>query len=157
MAVEFSEQAKREFQEILKRYPNREAAMLPTLHLAKREFGYLSVEVMAYLAKLLEVPPAKVYDVLSFYTLFPAQEVGKYVIQVCSGLPCALRGAEEIVEHLKEKLQIDVGQTTPDKKFTLLKVECLGSCGTAPVVQINDQYHEDLTPEKLDRILDSLE
>jgi len=156
MAVEFSEAAKKELEEILKHYPDRQAAMLPVLHLAKREFKAITPEVMEYVASLLEVPPIKVMDTTSFYTMFPRQKEGKYVIQVCSTLSCSLMGAETVVDYLKKKLNIDVGQTTPDGKFTLKKVECLGSCGTAPVMQINDDYYESLTEEKIDKILESL-
>ncbi len=157
MAVEFSEAAKQEFQEILKHYPTKEAAMLPTLHLAKREFDHISPEVMTYISQLLDLHVTRVANVVSFYTLFPREPEGKYVIQVCSTLSCQLMGAETVVDHIKEKLNIDVGETTPDGKFTLKKVECLGSCGTAPVMQINDDYYEKLTVEKIDKILDSLE
>jgi NADH-quinone oxidoreductase E subunit len=157
MAVEFSEAAKKEFEEILQHYPTKEAAMLPTLHLAKREFGHISLDVMNYIGKLLDLHPTRVANVVSFYTLFPREPEGKYVIQVCSTLSCQLMGAETVVEHIKKKLNIDVGETTPDKKFTLKKVECLGSCGTAPVMQINDDYYEQLTEEKIDQILDNLE
>lgn len=156
MAVEFSETAKQEFEEILKHYPTKEAAMLPTLHLAKREFGHISLDVLNYIGKLLELHPTRVANVVSFYTLFPREPEGKYVIQVCSTLSCQLMGAETVVEYIKKKLNIDVGETTPDKKFTLKKVECLGSCGTAPVMQINDDYYEQLTEEKIDKILDGL-
>ncbi len=157
MAVEFSAEAKRELEEILKHYPNKQAALLPALHLAKREFKQITPEVMEYIGNLLDVPPIKVMDTVSFYTMFPREKEGKYVIQVCSTLSCSLMGAESVVEYIKKKLKIDVGETTPDGKFTLKKVECLGSCGTAPVMQINDDYYEQLTEEKIDQILDSLE
>lgn len=157
MAVEFSEAAKQEFAEIVNHYPTKEAAMLPTLHLAKREFGQISPEVMTYISQLLDLHVTRVANVVSFYTLFPREPEGKYVIQVCSTLSCQLMGAETVVDHIKKKLAIDVGETTPDNKFTLKKVECLGSCGTAPVMQINDDYYEQLTVEKIDKILDSLE
>lgn len=157
MSVEFSEEAKKEFNEIVQKYPEKRAALLPTLHLAQREFGWISEDVMKYISELLNIPVTEVYDTASFYTMFKLQPTGKYVIQVCSTLSCYLRGSKEIVEHIKKKYNIDVGETTKDGKFTLWKVECLGSCGTAPVVQINDDYHEDMTIEKLDEILDNLE
>lgn len=156
MAVEFSEAAKQEFSEILTHYPTKEAAMLPVLHLAKREFGHVSTEIMTYIGELLELNVTRVANVVSFYTLFPGAPEGKYVIQVCSTLSCQLMGAETVVDHIRKKLNIGVSETTPDKKFTLKKVECLGSCGTAPVMQINDTYYEQLTVEKIDKILDSL-
>ena len=156
MAVEFSEAAKKEFEEILKHYPDRHAALLPVLHLAKREFKTITPEVMEYIAGLLDVPPVKVLDMTSFYTMFPREKEGKYVIQVCSTLSCSLMGAESVVDYLRKKLNIEVGQTTSDGRFTLKKVECLGSCGTAPVMQINDDYYESLTEKKIDKILESL-
>jgi NADH-quinone oxidoreductase subunit E len=105
----------------------------------------------------LELSPAHVFGVLTFYTHYRRPGDGKYLLQVCSTISCALRGSRDIAAYLEKRLGIEPGQTTPDGKFTLKKVECLGSCGTAPVVQINETYHENMTPEKLDRILDSLE
>jgi len=157
MAVEFSPQAEKEFEETLERYPNKEAVLLPVLHLAQREFGVLSDEVLEYVARLLVLPPSRVKSVASFYTLFNIKEVGRYVIRVCHTLPCALNGAEEVMEYIKKRLNIEVGETTPDKKFTLLECECLGSCNTAPVMQINDRHYENLSLEKIDQILGSLE
>lgn len=155
-AIAFSTDTLAEFEDIVSRYPNKEAAMLPALHLAKREFKVISPEVMAYVARLLDLSPLDVLNVVSFYTLYPREEEGRHVIQVCATLSCDLMGATSIVDHLKEKLNIEVGQTTPDKRFTLKKVECLGSCGTAPMFQINDDYYENLTIERVDQILDSL-
>ncbi len=157
MAVKFSPQAARKFKETLSRYPHREAALLPVLLLAQREFGVLSDEVVDHVAGLMELPTSRVKSVVSFYTLFNTREVGRYVIRVCHTLSCALNGAEEVIAHIKKRLQIEVGETTADKKFTLLECECLGSCNTAPVMQINDRYYENLTLEQVDRILDSLE
>ncbi|RMG56904.1 MAG: NADH-quinone oxidoreductase subunit NuoE [Deltaproteobacteria bacterium] len=157
MAVKFSEQAQREFEEILKRYPERQAAILPTLHLAQREFGYISPEVVEYVSDLLGFTPARIYGVVTFYTMYNRNPVGKYHLQVCRNISCSLLGAKHIIEHLTEKLGIKPGETTPDGKFTLSLVECLGSCGTAPVMQINDDYYENLTVEKVDEILEKLE
>lgn len=156
MSLKFTETAKSDLDKLVAKYPNKEAALLPVLQLAKREFKTISPEVMAYVGVLLEVSPIEVMNVVSFYTLYPRAEEGKYVIQVCSTLSCALKGAGSMSDYLEEKLDVKVGETTVDKKFTLKKVECLGSCGTAPVVQINDDYYENLTREKLDRILDGL-
>jgi len=156
MSVVFNEAALKEFEEILSHYPNREAAMLPALHLAKREFKTITQEVMEYLGNLMDVSPIKVLDVVSFYTLYPSEEEGRHVIQVCSTLSCSLMGSKHILEYLESKLGIACGETTPDKQFTLKKVECLGSCGTAPVMQINDDYYENLTTDKIDQILSSL-
>jgi len=156
MKVKFSEEALKEYQDLLKRYPERRAALLPTLYLAQREFGWISREVMEYLSQLMEIPVTEILDTVSFYTMFKTRPSGKYHIQVCSTLSCALRGSREIFEHLTKKLGIQEGEVTPDGKFSLMKVECLGSCGTAPVVQINNDYYEGMTPEKLDNILENL-
>jgi len=142
--------------QLLDHYPDKEAALLPVLHIARSEFGTLTPEVMEYVAGLLGLSPLQVMDVVSFYTLYPRQEEGRYVIQICATLSCALLGAESLADHLEQRLGIKVGETTPDKKFTLKKVECLGSCGTAPVMQINDVYYENLTVAKIDDILAKL-
>jgi NADH-quinone oxidoreductase E subunit len=154
--VEFSTEALEQFKTTLAKYPEKEAALLPTLWLAQEEFGYLSFEVMSYVAKLLTIPPSKVYSVASFYTMFKKEPTGKYLIQICRTLPCQLRGAEEVTAMICEKLGIKKGETTPDDKFTMIEVECLGSCGTAPMMQINYDYHENLTKSKINQIIDSL-
>jgi len=155
--LEFSQEAKEKFNKFLEKYPTKEAALLPTLHLAQKEFGYLSIEGMDYVAKLLNLPPARVYGVASFYTMFNRKPVGKYHIQVCTNLSCSLMGAEEMVKYLEKKLNIKMGQTRADGKFTLSSVECLGSCGTAPMMQVNDLFYENLTFEGIDQILTQLE
>ena len=156
MPVQFSGKTYEQFEEVLTHYPTKRAALLPTFWLAQQEFGYLSPEVMEYIATLLGLSPAYVGSVASFYTMFYKEPVGKFHVQVCTNLSCTLRGAERIVECVEKKLSIGLGQTTPDKKFTLSEVECLGSCGTAPVVQINDDYHENLTPESVVRLIEEL-
>ncbi len=156
MKVSFSKEAQKEFKEILRRYPDKRAALLPTLHLAQREFGWLSTDVMEYVGELLELPYAAVYDTATFYTMFKLKPIGKYHLQVCHTLSCALRGAGEICRHIEQKYGIKNGEVTADGKFSLEKVECLGSCGTAPVVQINEDYHEGLTVEQLDKLLEKL-
>ena len=138
------------------RYPQKEAAMLPVLYLAQREFGYLSEEAIDYVAKLMGQSPARVQGVVSFYTMLNMRPIGRHHIQICRTLPCALGGAEKITGFIKQKLGIDVGQTTADGRFTLSEVECLASCGTAPMIQINDHYYENLTEAKVTEILDSL-
>ncbi len=153
MSIAFSETNMRRVEKILAHYPDKEAALLPVLHVARAEFKTITPEVMDYIAGLLKVHPLQVMDVVSFYTLYPRQDEGRHVIQVCATLSCALLGAEYLVDHLERKLGIKVGETTQDKKFTLKKVECLGSCGTAPVMQINDDYYENLSIEKIDEIL----
>ena len=128
-----------------------------TLHLAQREYGCISPEVEEMIADRLELTLAYVHGVVTFYTFFHTESVGKYLLQFCSTLPCALRGSDELFDHCSKKLGIKAGETTQDGKFTLVKVECLGSCGTSPVVQVNEDYHEEMSIEKLDKLLDSLE
>ena len=137
-------------------YPTKRAAILPTFWLAQQEFGYLSAGTIEYIGQLLDLSPAYVASVASFYTMFNTKPVGKFHVQVCTNLSCSLLGAEHIVECIEKKLGIGVGQTTPDGKFTLNEVECLGSCGTAPVAQINDDYHENLTSDGVVRLLHDL-
>ena len=156
MALEFSPDTLKKFEETVNRYPKKEAAMLPVLYLAQQEFGYLGEEAIAYVAKILEQPPARVHGVVSFYTMLNMKPIGRHHIQVCRTLPCALRGAEKITGFLTQKLGIELGQTTADRKFTLSEVECLASCGTAPMMQINDDYYESLTETKVTEILESL-
>jgi NADH-quinone oxidoreductase subunit E len=156
MAVEFSPETLKEFQATVARYPKKEAAMLPVLYLAQREFGHLGPEAIDYVAKLMDQAPARVHGVVSFYTMYNMAPIGRHHIQVCRTLPCALRGAEEVTDFLKKKLAIQCGQTTPDGRFTLSEVECLASCGTAPMMQVNDDYYENLTAEKIDQILEGM-
>ena len=152
-----SDSACRQIQDLISKYPQKRSALIPSLHLVQKELGYISSDTMADIARIFELSPNEVQEVTSFYTMFYRKPVGKYVLQVCTNISCQLCNAEGIMEHLKNRLGIKPGETTENKKFTLLEVECLGSCGTSPVVQINDDYHEDLTPEKLDAILDNLE
>ena len=156
MALEFSPETLKEFEAAVARYPRKEAAMLPVLYLAQREFGHLGAEAIEYVAKLMDQAPARVQGVVSFYTMYNMKPIGRHHIQVCRTLPCALRGAEEVTEFLKKKLGIECGQTTSDGRFTLSEVECLASCGTAPMMQVNDDYHENLTEEKINQILDAM-
>ena len=154
--IEFSEKAQKQIQEILTHYPDKRSALLPVLNLAQEEFGYISEGVMERIAHLLDLTPPKVYEVLTFYTLLNQKPVGKYMIQLCRTLQCALAGSENILAHLQKRLEIVVGGTTADGLFTLKTVECLASCGTAPALQINGVFYENLTREKVDRILDEL-
>jgi NADH-quinone oxidoreductase subunit E len=156
MALAFSAETLKKFEATVARYPKREAAMLPVLYLAQQEFGHLGPEAIAYIAKLMEQAPARVHGVVSFYTMFNTKPIGRHHIQVCRTLPCALGGAEKMIALLRQKLGIEPGQTTPDGRFTLTEVECLASCGSAPMMQINDDYYENLTEEKISGILDSL-
>ena len=146
----------KEFAATVARYPKKEAAMLPVLYLAQREFGYLGPEAVEYVAKLMDQAPARVQGVVSFYSMYNMKPIGRHHIQVCRTLSCALRGAEEVTEFLKKKLGIECGETTPDGRFTLSEVECLASCGTAPMMQVNDDYYENLTDEKINQLLDGM-
>ncbi len=157
MALKFSEAIEAEFGKICGRYPQKEAALLPALYLAQREFGHLSNEALRYVAQRLDLPPARVYGVATFYTMYNKEPVGKYLIQVCTNICCSLMGGDHVFHYISKKLGIKEGETTTDNKFTLMRVECLGACGNAPVMQINDKYYENLTKEKVDRIIASLE
>ncbi len=149
----FSEQAERELAAILARYPEKRSALLPLLHLVQREQGHVSPAAMEEVARRLNLQPVEVLEVATFYTWFNLRPVGKRRLQVCHNLSCTLMGAEGIIRSLKEELSIGEDETTPDGLFTLQRVECLASCGTAPVMQVNDDYHESLTPEKARALL----
>jgi len=156
MSVVFSDTATAEFERLLTRYPDKEAVILPTLHLAQKEFGYVSDEAVVYVAGLLGVSPARIEGIATFYTMYDRKPVGKYHVQVCRNISCSLLGAEHLIEHVAMKLGVKPGGTTPDGKFTLSLAERLGSCGTAPVMQVNDDYYENLTEASIDAILDRL-
>ncbi len=156
MSPEFSDQTKKKIEEVLSRYPRKEAAILPLLHLTQREFGCISNEEEKIVAEILGIKPIKVREVVSFYTMLNPKPVGKYHIQVCSNLSCFLMEAEELIDYLKEKLGIEPGETTPDKKFTLTTVECLGACDQAPSMMINFDYYGHLDKKKIDELLDKL-
>lgn len=157
--MQFSDETLVLVNKIIRRYPEgkQKSALLPILHLAQAEFdGWLSPAVMDYVASLLSIKPIEVYEVASFYSMYNLSPVGKCLIEVCQTGPCWLRGADEIVSHLELKLKIKVGETTSDGMFTLKTVECLGSCGTAPMFQCGSKYYENLTTEKVDEIVDQL-
>ncbi len=154
--IAFSEKKLKEVERIKKKYPVERSAVMSVLYLAQDEFGYINDEVIEYVAELLNMAPTRVKEVATFYTMYNKKPVGKYHIQVCHNLTCTLMGAETIVEYIEKKLGITVGETTKDGLFTLSEVECLGACGTAPVMQVNDTYYEQLTPEKIDQILEEL-
>ncbi|MCI0495475.1 MAG: NADH-quinone oxidoreductase subunit NuoE [bacterium] len=138
-------------------FPQRNSALIPALHLIQDQFGWVPPPAIKQLAQLLKTTPNKIYGVLTFYTMFNLKPVGKYHIQVCRNVSCSLLGAKHIIEHLSKKLKIQPGETTKDNKFTLSLVECLGACGTAPVMMINDTYYENLDAKKVDGILKSLQ
>ena len=142
---------------IIARYPEgrQKSALIPILHIAQKEFGgWLDVPVMDYIAKLLSIRNIEVYEVATFYTMFNMKPVGKYVLEVCRTGPCMTRGSEKILDHIRKKLNIKDGETTEDGLFTLKPAECLGACGYAPIMQLGKFYHENLTIEKVDEILD---
>ncbi|RYP93008.1 hypothetical protein DL770_000882 [Monosporascus sp. CRB-9-2] len=146
--------------EILKRYPPqyKKAAVMPLLDLGQRQHGFTSISVMNEVARVLEMPPSRVYEVASFYTMYNRSPVGKYHVQVCTTTPCQLGGcgSDKIVNAIKDHLGIKQGETTADGLFTFIEVECLGACVNAPMVQINDDYYEDLTPETTKQLLTAL-
>ena len=137
-------------------YPDKRGALLPVLHLAQDTFGYISLEVEEYVAGLFELSPAHVHEVVTFYTLYFQQPKGRHVVAVCHNLSCHLLGAKGIIEHLTRSLGVEVGETTPDGRVTLLSVECLCACEQAPMMQVDDRYEGNLTNEKVDGILDGL-
>lgn len=157
--IRFSDEAMATVNKIIARYPEgrHKSALIPILHLAQAEFGgWLSPETMDHVASILNIQAIEVYEVASFYSMFNLQPVGKCLIEVCQTSSCWLCGAEDIIDHLESKLGISVGETTSDGMFTLKTVECLGSCGTAPMLQVGADYHENLTIEKVDNLLDQL-
>src|SRR2546425_12811974 len=146
------------FDALLKRYPadRKRSAVLPALYLVQQQQGYITAQAMRHVAGLLEITAADVEDVVSFYTMFYTRPVGKFVVQVCRTLSCALNGAERVTQELSAKLGIQPGQTDPTRTFTLAEVECLGACDRAPVVMVNDAWHECLAPERAARFVDDL-
>jgi len=142
---------------IVARYPQKRAALLPVLWEVQQSKGWIDAEAEAWVAERLGTTPAHVHGAVTFYTMYKQRPMGKYHIQVCTTLSCMLCGSDELVDHLHEKLGIKEGEVTPDGKFSLVRVECLGSCGTAPMFQLNDDYHENLTLEGVDKLLDGLD
>ena len=159
MSIKFSEEKQQKAREIISRYPEgkQKSALIPLLHLAQEEFGgWLDVPVMDYVAEILAIQPIEVYEVATFYTMFNMKPVGKYVLEVCQTGPCMLRGSDDIIDHIKMRLGINAGETTPDGLFTLKPAECLGACGYAPMMQLGKFYKENLTKEKVDALLSEL-
>jgi NADH-quinone oxidoreductase subunit E len=156
MSPVITESTRKKIDEIVTHYKRKEAALLPVLHLVQGEVGFISAQEEKQVAEILGIKPIKVREVATFYTMINRKPVGKYLIQVCSNLSCSLLGGASLLEHLKNKLGIDVGETTPDKKFTLTTVECLGACEQAPCMMINFDYFGNLDHEKIDEILDKL-
>jgi NADH-quinone oxidoreductase subunit E len=155
--MKFSEDKLQKANEIIARYPQgkQKSALIPLLHMAQEENnGWLSVEAMDYVAQLLQLKPIEVYEVATFYSMYNLKPVGKYIFEVCQTGPCMLNGSDGIIDYIKSKLNIGVGETTADGMFTLKTVECLGACGYAPMMQMGKFYKEHLTPEKVDRIIE---
>ena len=153
----FSEEKLKKVSEIISRYPEgkQKSALLPVLHLAQEEFGgWLSPATMDYVATLLNLEPIEVYEVATFYSMYNLKPVGKYMFEVCQTGPCMLKGSDQIIDYIRQKLGIGVGETTPDGLFSLKLVECLGACGYAPMMQMGKHYREHLTPEKIDAIIE---
>jgi len=151
-----SEESRKRILESRSRYPAARSAVLPALYIVQEEQGYLTDESMEEVAELLGIPYVDVTSVATFYTMYSNRPVGRYVLAVCTTLSCSLLGAEHLVDYLSRKLGVKVGETTSDGLFTLWTVECLGACSGAPVMMVGDRYYENLTPEKLDEILDNL-
>jgi len=154
--MRFSEEKLKKVNEIKSRYPQgrQKSALIPLLHMAQEENnGWLSVEAMDYVAELLQIKPIEVYEVATFYSMYNLKPVGKYMFEVCHTGPCMLNGSDEIIDYIKQKLNIKVGETSADGMFTLKTVECLGACGYAPMMQLGKFYREHLTKEKVDQII----
>lgn len=155
--LKFSDDKLKEVKKIIDRYPQgkQKSALIPLLHMAQSEFGgWLSPESMDYVASLLSIGPIEVYEVATFYSMYNLQPVGKHIFEVCQTGPCMLNGSDNIINYIKTKLNIGVGETTEDGLFTLKTVECLGACGYAPMMQLGDHYREHLTKEKVDAIIE---
>lgn len=157
MSFLFSEQQLEEVKQVTGRYPEgrQKSALLPLLHMAQdKNNGWLSTEAMDYVASLLNIAPIEVYEVATFYSMYNLKPVGKYIFEVCQTGPCMINGSDDIVDYIKQKLNIGIGQTTADGLFTLKVVECLGACGYAPMMQLGKTYREHLTKEKIDAIVE---
>jgi NADH-quinone oxidoreductase subunit E len=153
----FSEEKLAKVKDLIAHYPEgkQKSALLPVLHLAQDEFGgWLSSDTMDYVAGLMNIEPIEVYEVATFYSMYNLKPVGRYMFQVCQTGPCMLSGSDQIIEYIKQRLGIGVGETTPDGLFTLKTVECLGACGYAPMMQLGKTYREHLTKEKVDAIME---
>jgi NADH-quinone oxidoreductase E subunit len=149
----FTKENLEKIEKLKKQYPTTKALTLPVLWIAQEQFGWISPETMKYVAQLLNLPVSHIYGVVTFYTMFNTQPVGRYHLQICTNISCQLLGAENLAGHICHRLNIKMGETTPDKKFTLSEVECLGSCGTAPMMQVNEEYFENLSNEEVDKLL----
>jgi len=156
MEFKFSEENLQKIEQVLKKYPTKQAAVMPVLYIAQEQYGWISKEVMVETASVLEMNEEDVFGVVTFYTMYHKKEMGKFHIQVCTNVSCMLRGGYQIYDAVKEKLGLDNGDVSNDKKFSLEEVECMGSCGTAPMIAVNEDFFENLDKEKALQILDSL-
>jgi NADH-quinone oxidoreductase E subunit len=154
--VQFSESSMKRFKETVAKYEVPKSALLPTLWIAQEEFGYLTPPVLDYVAQLLEIPANHVYDTVSFYFMFKKKDWGKHCIQVCNNITCSMMGSEEIIHTVETELGIKVNDVTADKQMSLQAVQCLGACDVAPVLQVNEDYFENVTPEKMKKIISDL-
>lgn len=155
--MKFNDTQLKEFNRLVSRYPEgkQKSALLPVLHLAQESFGgWLSSDTMDYVAELLNITPIEVYEVATFYSMYNLKPVGKYMFEVCQTGPCMVSGSDDIIDYIKQKLNIGVGETTADGMFTLKTVECLGACGYAPMMQIGKHYKEHLTKDRVDAIIE---
>jgi NADH-quinone oxidoreductase subunit E len=152
-----SDKARRDIQDLKKKFETNQSALIPALHRAQADQGWLSEETQAEVAQLLELSLQTVAGVVSFYTMFHRKPVGKYLLQVCRNLSCTMLGGQSLRRKLEERLGIAEGETTPDGRYTLIEVECLGSCGTAPVVMVNDRYFEGVKPDDVEKLLAELQ
>ena len=153
----FSPENLKRVEELRQHYPHSQALVLPVLWLAQEQFGSISTETMRYVAGLLKVPFSHILGVVTFYTMFHQKPTGKHHIEVCTNISCMLRGSGILLQYLEQKLGIKAGETTADGKWTISEVECMGACGGAPMCAVGEDYHENLTTEKLDRVLAGLE
>ena len=156
MEIKFTEENLKKLEEIKSHYPTNDAALMPALWIAQDQFGWISTDAMKYIGDLLKIPYEHVYGVVKFYTMYNKSQVGKYHLQVCTNISCMLRGSYDILDYISKKLNIKTGETTDDKLFTLNEAECLGSCGTAPMMQVNNYYKENLSKEVIDKIIAEL-
>ena len=154
----FSGKSREDIEESLKKYPNKKSAVMDLLRIAQKERGHITKQDMAEISEILEINPIVVNSAATFYTMYEVdRQIGKHHIWVCRNISCSLLGADNIMAYLEKKLGVKMGETTSDGNITLDVAECLGSCGTAPMMQIDDDYHENLTEDKIDRILEGLD
>ena len=152
----FSDQTQTKLNQLVEAYPRKRSALIPMLLVAQQEHGWVKPETITYIAGVLDMSPSDVDSVASFYTLLHRRPVGRHVIQVCTNISCMLCGSDDIERTLEKQLEIKVGETTPDGLFTLIEAECLGSCTTAPVVQVNGEFREDMNSKKIEILIDEL-